>query len=45
MKLYWRVKVEGKWTYKAVTATDDYFVDDYMNKLCANTRIPMELEE
>lgn len=29
MKLYWRVKIDGKWTYKAanvITHSEDYIV-------------------
>ncbi len=34
MKLYWRVKIDGKWTYKAATIDEDFFEDEYMKKTC-----------
>jgi hypothetical protein len=30
MKLYWRVKIDGKWTYKAATIDEDFFEDPEM---------------
>tara|TARA_R100001463_G_C3429639_1_gene211257 strand:+ start:56 stop:187 length:132 start_codon:yes stop_codon:yes gene_type:complete len=34
MKLYWRVKIDGKWTYKAATIDKEFFEDEEMKKLC-----------
>ena len=31
MKLYWRVKIEGKWTYKAVKTVEE--CEDYLHEL------------
>lgn len=34
MKLYWRVKIDGKWTYKAATIDEEFFEDTYMKEKC-----------
>ena len=44
MKLYWRVKVNGKWTYKAAKIDEEFFEDEDMKKICVYILILIQKE-